>query len=145
MTVRTYGKVVGGIIVGLLLLFVLIIGGKAVFHEITKERPHYNTGTVIEREYVPAHTDLVPQQQYVGEDCSYDSYTKSESCSARYITVFVNEFVPDDWNIRIENCHVLHKNGDLWVDKQGNAKCFHKWIDVDHETYNSFKIGDNYA
>lgn len=135
--------------VAILLLVVLGFGAKAALHEITKERPHFNTGTVIQKDFTPAHTDMVPQQQYAGEDCTsrYDSYTKSytRSCSPRYITIWVPRYVPDAWDIEIQNCNVYHKDGRLWVDKQGNAKCFKKWISVDQTTYTNYTIKEKYG
>lgn len=133
----------------ILLLLLVGFGAKAAFHEITKERPHFNTGTVINKDFTPAHTDMVPQQQYAGEDCTstYDSYTKSynRTCSPRYITIWVPVFVPDDWDIEIQNCNVYHKDGRLWVDKDGDAKCFKKWIDVDQTTYSVATMGAKYG
>lgn len=147
MTLATYKKyaIIGlASVVGLFLFGVI---AKAAWHEATKERPHFSSGKVIERDFTPAHTEMIPQQQYVGETCS--SYSNADgssyrSCSPNYITIMVPNHVPDDWDVRIENCNVFHKDGTQWANKDGSAKCFKKWIDVDESTYNRYAVGGMY-
>lgn len=143
MSLQNYTRylVVG---VGALVVLVLLgFGAKAAFHEITKERPHFSTGTVINRDYSPAHTEQRSRRQYAGEDCHTD-YQGHEECSSRYITVWYDVYVPDDWDIQIQNCNVSHKDGTQWVDKEGQPKCFKKWIDVDQMSYNATTIGEQW-
>lgn len=132
------------LILGALMAVILLgFGAKAAVHEITKERPHFSTGIVVDKDFNPAHYDDYTTQQYVGETC-YGTGT-NRNCQSNYITIYHHDYVPDDWNVRIENCNVYHKDGRLWVDKHGKAKCFKKWIDVDQSTYNSYRIGAKYA
>jgi hypothetical protein len=137
------GVVIGSVLGGVLILFALGLGAKAAWHEMTKERPHFNTGKIIQKDFNPSHYDSVPRQQYAGEDCTTDS-RGTRSCTPHYITVYDQVFVPDDWNVQIQNCNVMHKNGTQWVNKDGTPKCFHKWVDVDQTTYNQSKIGAEY-
>lgn len=143
LTLHTYLKVLGVVVVGLIVITLAGFGAKAAYHEITKERPHFNTGTIIQKDFDPAHYDDYTTQQYMGQTC-YGSGT-TQTCTDNYMTVYHHDYVPDSWSVRIQNCNVYHKNGSLWVDKRGNAKCFHKWIDVDQSYYRQSHIGGRYA
>jgi hypothetical protein len=137
---KHYILIVVAIIIGLCLVG---FAGKVIWHEATKERPHFNTGSIVNKNFDPAHYDDYTTQQYVGETCNGTG--ASQVCTSNYVTVWHHDYVPDNWSIQIENCNVYHKNGDLWVDKHGNAKCFKKWLDVDHGAYDQYRIGNRYA
>lgn len=143
LTLRHYMVGLGVVVGAVVLLFALGVGAKAAYHEITKERPHFNTGVVINKDFDPAHYDDYATQQYTGESC-YGTGT-SRTCTSNYITIWHHDYVPDNWSVQIKNCNVMHKNGTLWVDKHGAAKCFKKWIDVDNSFYKSLRIGSHYA
>lgn len=142
ITLKSYGLYLLGGVAAIGVVIGIVFGCAAFVHEVTKERPHFNSGKVIERNYEPAHNEPRSRQVYDGEDCtsSYDSYTKTykESCWPRYRTEWYMVFVPDYWSIKIENCNVFHKDGTQWVDKKTNTpKCFTKWLSVDGIAFNS--------
>lgn len=132
--------VVGGLL-AVPVLFGVFFLGKLLWIEATKERPKFSTGTVIERSFVPAHWETEFQYRYTGQTCTYDSQTNSNRCESDYDLVPVQVHKADDWNIQIQNCAVQKKDGTFWMDKQGNNKCFSKWIDVSQTEYNRFNIG----
>jgi hypothetical protein len=132
-TYKRYGIYTGVALVVLVGLFFLI---KFIVHQATMERPHYNSGKIVQRDYSPAHTDMVPQQRFTGETC--ETVNKVEECTPHYMMVLVPVYYPSSWSIQIENCNVHHKDGSQWVDKKtGAAKCFSKWVGVDETAYNS--------
>lgn len=135
MTSRKYLTYVGVGILAIGLLIGVVFGCGAFIHEVTKERPHFNSGEIVQRDYIAQHYDDYTTQQYAGETCSGSG--SSRNCTPFYITVFHHEFVPDRWRIQIENCHVNHKDGSPWMTKQGTNKCFKKWVDVDGIVYNN--------
>lgn len=120
-------------------------GCAAFIHEATKERPNFNTGQVVDRHYSPAHTDLIPQLQYAGESCYYNSSSKSNSCTPQYRTVLIPIFVSDKWSIQIKNCSVFKKDQTQWVNKDGSPACFTKWITVDQTQYDQIQLGEQWG
>lgn len=120
----------------------LFFGIKAIVHEATKERPHFNTGKIMQKDYHAAHYNDWLENRYIGQSCSGSGST--QVCTSLYMPVWHHDYVPDSWSIQIENCNVLHKDGRQWVDKQGNNKCFKKWIDVDQTTYNGVNLNEDW-
>lgn len=143
MTYTQYKKLAFIVVIGIVGLFLAGWLGKVVWHEATKERPHFSSGQIVKKDFDPAHYDDYTTQQYVGESCSGSG--NNRTCTAQYVTVWHHEYVPDRWSVQIKNCNVYHKNGNLWLDKQSNPKCFKKWVGVDGGSYNSYHIGGNYA
>lgn len=131
-----------GFVVALGLLTGLFYGCKAVIHQITKERPHFTTGTVLQREFHPAHYDDWIEQRYMGETCSGSG--DNRTCTSIYMPVYHHDYVPDDWNIQIQNCNVMHKDGSQWVDKHGANKCFKKWVGVTHDQFDSVNVSEEW-
>lgn len=135
ITLRQYAAGVIGLVVVAAIILGMFFFVKFLVHEATKERPHFNTGTIIQREYNPAHYDDWTEHRWIGQICSGSG--TSRTCIDQYMWVQHHDYVPDDYDIRIENCEVHRKDGTVWVDKHGNAKCFHKWIDVDVTVYHN--------
>lgn len=148
MTLERYLKLVGLGCAGVVVLILLFFGGKALWHEATKERPHFNTGKVVQRDYEAAHNESRTRQVYDGEDCYTTGYGDNQrrECSPSYRTEWYSVYVPASWSIQIENCNVFHKDGTQWVDsKTGSNKCFKKWVDVDETTYNRSALDSQFG
>lgn len=132
---------------GVILILVLAgitFGGKWVYREATKERPHWSTGKVIQKDYQPAHSEDRTRQVYAGESCSsiydYSTKTYNRTCTPQYRTEWYTVDIPDHWWIRIENCNVSKKDGTIWSHKDGTPKCFKKWVGIYEEAYDRVSI-----
>lgn len=143
MTTNRYLTYVGGGILVIGILIGIVFGCKAFIHEVTKERPHFNSGKVVNRDFRPSHYDDWMENRWIGEVC-YGSGT-NRNCTQQYMQVWHHDYVPDRWEIQIQNCNVNHKDGTQWVDKTGAAKCFEKWLGVDQNDYNVYTIGKDYG
>lgn len=135
--------IVGAVLGGILGIAVLFVSCSAAVKFALKERPSFNVGTVIERDYDHAWTEFGFRQQYSGESCTQIGDVRS--CTPQYITVPYTIHHPEQWDIKIRNCNVAKKDGTIWVDKEGHPKCFTKWVGVDETSYNRVKTGSEWT
>ncbi len=132
------------IVVGVL-LGAFILTGAITYAIVDSTHPDKKVreGKVIDRRFVPAHeyhwiqTISIPH-----ESCSYNSSTKSESCSTYYTYIYVPQVdhIPDAWWVKVEGCKRLKAADPTeFCDKMSTRK-----ISVGEITYEALKIGDQW-
>lgn len=102
--------------------------------------PQIKTGTVIEREFSPAHSYLymqpIPHQICTEEEEPEGSEEISEEeCTTSYTYIPITEYTSDEWDIVIKNCAVKTKKG----------ACAERTLDVSQATYDGLRIGEQYT
>lgn len=102
--------------------------------------PSFSTGKVVDKFYQPER--------------DWNSFEYSPACGmgfdgqytcGKYKFQNVHHHQSLMYQLRLENCQVSDKNGNTIVKKDGSAKCFRKWIDIDPAHYYNIKIGDDFA
>lgn len=123
-----------------------LVMGVVVWFIATTYEPPPSEGTVIEREFDPAHTENYMQAHYrsvpyTTTQCTGGYGDTPQTC--RTVTNYRTEtyylpatrHVPDDWDIRIQACE---------TNDEGEEKCRTGWIDVSREVHDQCEIGRYY-
>ena len=98
--------------------------------------PAPGTGYVMERRFDAAHMEGAVRQRYTGERCSTSIDAKgrtSRTCSPAYSPYWEpnDHFVPDRWQLLLENCY----------SQEG---CRRDWVTVTESTFAEFEVGEHY-
>lgn len=110
--------------------------------------PPPKQGTVIDKQYEPAHWEDGYETVYVPEyQCDTvtrynpmtEGYETHEECGTEMVAHQVYEehhtYVDDRWKLRLRDCT---------TDKDGDRKCREGWVTVDETTYHDYNIRSHY-
>lgn len=130
-----------GAAVGIILVGILIFGGITwAIVDSTHPDKKVREGRVIERRFIPAHehhwiqTIATPHTS-----CSYNSSTKSQSCSTSYTYIYIpqTDHIPDAWWVKVEGCKRLKADDPLETCEKPSVRKV--W--VGEITYEALQIG----
>lgn len=92
-----------------------------------------NAGTVVDKDFEPAHEETYYQQVQTGQVCS----GQPPICTPIYTQIPVTSWQPDEWRLRIEGCKA--KKDDF--ERRDCEKKDRRWVTVGENTHDRTKVG----
>lgn len=117
----------------------VVVVGLSIWISSRPPAPVVREGTIVAKQFVPAHEESYIQPQYVGQTCYEEKIGNSyeDVCSPHYIYIPMTRTIPDAWFITVKGCPRQLKDQPSTFCQKPKTR----GVRVDETTYHADRIG----